>query len=242
MSVLLSLVLFSACSSDDDDKVDDDKVDNGKVKEWKESKEPRGRITNMTGYILYDNGLHAWHFVSYWPYSPDITHDYYPTELGSEFRVDGLLVTLSGNIFWNEGEKWGIIEITQIEKCSSDKEIMDRKGFFSMKTEDCYSGYVSNAKDDDDVIIAAVKDEVKDKDWIKVNITEAPNPNGRSTFSPDPGEGSAVYFLKSDLQNPDIREGDIVDFKIISYKLLEMGHSATDVICFNFYCNVKPCK
>lgn len=232
LGMLLSLGMFCACSSDDD---------NEKVKEWKESKEPRGRITDMTGYILYDNALHAWHFVSYWPYSEDLTHDYYPTELGSEFRVDGLLVTLSGNTFWNEGDKWGIIEITKIEKCSSDKEIMDREGFFSMKIEDCYSGYVTDTKDDKDWIIEQIKALNKDnEDWIKVYITENPYPNSLSWL--DPLKDEEIYFFKSDLQNPDIHEGDVVNFRIVRYKMLERIESGSDKFCHKYFCNVKPCK
>ena len=240
LGVLLSLGLFCACSKSDETTDDN----NGEVKDWgtrpsdRTSWTSRGWIRDLTGYITYNEDLQLWHFISSWPYT-EIYKDYYPIELSDEFKVDGLLVTIDVNLYWDEEEQREYIEITKIEKCSIDMEIMDRDGFFSMKTEECYSGCVTDAIDDEDRILAQIQALVNDgEEWIKVKITETPN----SFTWLAPVKNNDVYFLKSDLQNPDIQVGDVVDFRIMRFYLLEHKHMGSDVYSTKFYCVVEPCK
>ena len=227
------MAFFCSCSRSDE-MTEISKNDNNEVMDWK----PAGRMDDLIGYIRYNKDLQAWFFVSYWPYSVDITHEYCFKALGDDFKVDGLLVKLSGEIFINEVEQRTYIEISKIEKCSSDMEIMDKDGFFTMEINDCYSGIVTNAKNDADQIRAQIESLVKgDEEWIKAIITVTPN----SLNWLDPLKNEDVYFLKSDLQKQDIREGDIVEFKIVRYKLLEKKRSGSDVYCSKYFCNIKPC-
>ena len=232
--------MFWACSSDDDDETTGA---GGSRSGNVNLKGPYNAYRDLTGYILYDQELQAWHFLSYWPYSPDMIYDYYIIELEDEYKIDGLLVTLSGNIYLDDENDRIYIEITKIKKCSSDEEIMDRDGYFSMVTEECYSGCVTDANDEEDRIKEQLKTLVNDgEEYIKVLITEAPT-NLRGWAGLDPQKGKYVYFLKSELQNPDIHEGDIVDFRIIRYKMLEHIHWGADVYYTNIYfCIVEPCK
>ena len=222
-------------------KIEKCSSDNGETKDWEKTKTAHGWMRDLRGYILYDQELRAWHFLSYWPYSVDIiTHDYYTIELGDDFKIDGLLVNVSGNIYYDEVEQRAYMDIKLLEKCSSDKEIMDREGFFSMNIEECYSGCVADAKDDVDGISEQIRALVGEgEDWVKVIVTEAPT-NIRSWL--DPLKNEHVYFLKSDLQNPDIREGDIVDFRIIRYKGLSFVQSGSDIFIVDYFCRVEPCK
>ena len=241
LGVLLSLGLFCACSNDGDDETTEIGGSRGGNVNLKG---PYNWFGDLTGYILYDQELQAWHFLSYWPYSVDgFRHNYYTIELEDEYKIDGLLVTLSGNVYKDEKNDRIYIEITKIKKCSSDEEIMDRDGYFSMKTEECYSGCVTDANDEEDRIKEQLKTLVSDgEECIKVLITEAPA-NFKGMFVLEPQKDKYVYFLKSELQNPDIHEGDIVDFRIIRYKMLEHIHWGADVYYTNIYfCIVEPCQ
>ena len=224
---IFSLLMLTSCSSDDETtgvSINNETSDkNGETKGKKGEKTPTGSIDGVIGHISYNNDLQAWHFFSTWPYTY-LTHDYYTINLGDDFKIDWLLVTISGNIFIDKVEQRSYIEITKIEKCSSDMEIMDKDGFFSMDIEECYSGCVADAKDD--------------KDSIKVQITEAPE--NLSLY--DPRKGASIYILKSDIQNPNIVEGDVVDFRIIRYKALSLGQMGGDAYIREYFCNVKPCK
>lgn len=226
----IDITMIEKCTSDG----------NGEVKDWEKSKTAHGWMRDLRGYILYDQELRAWHFLSYWPYSVDITHDYYIIELRDDFKIDGLLVDVSGNIYYDEVEKRAYIDIKLLEKCSRDKEIMDRDGFFSMDIEECYSGRVADAKNDDDRIKEQIKALVSEgEEYIKVLITEAPT-NIRLWL--DPRKDKYVYFLKSELQNPDIREGDIVDFRIVRYKSLSFIQDGSDRYIKDYFCRVEICK
>ena len=230
----LSLGLFCACSSTNEDPVS--RIGNINLKR------PYTWFGDLTGYILYDQELQAWHFLTYWPYSESgPLHNLYIIELEDEYKIDGLLVTLSGDLYKDEKNDRIYIEITEIVKCSSDEEIMDRDGYFSMITEECYSGLVTDANDEEDRIKEQLKTLVSDgEEYIKVLITEAPT-NLRGWLWLDPQKGKYVYFLKSELQNPDIHEGDIVDFRIVRYKMLEHRRFGSDYYTNKYFCIVEPC-
>lgn len=226
IGLLLSLGVFNACSNDETTEVSINNKNgnkNGDADDKKGTKTPAGSFNNITGYITYSNDLEAWHFISYWPYCLGPSHDYYPINLGDEFKIDWVLVTLSGNIFIDHVEQRSYIEITEIEK--NDKwPTQDKDRFFPTDIEKCYSGCVTDAKDNGDSIMTI--------------ITEMPD----SIPFFGPRINTSVSFLKNDLQNPDIQEGDIIDFRIERYKMISFISSSTDIYCDKYFCNVKPCN
>ena len=266
LGMLLSLGMFCACSSDDDtpvvseelnrtdgvgnenaegedseaaDDSDADSLSNGEVKGWTPPVDwtSVGRISDLTGYITYHKDLQAWLFISYWPMAmEDAFHCYYPIELGDEFKVEGLVITISGNIYLDEGSSRFYIELTQIEKSDSTKDILDRVDSIPMYIDDCYSGYVTDAEEDDIMIKTLLKDE----DLIKVVVTETPPQD--CLFKDDYLDNKKiVYFSRSDFQGLDIQVGDIVDFRIDCYKPLEIIHLYDNIYCHKYFCSVKPC-
>lgn len=239
LSVLLSLGLFCACS-----KSDETTDDNGEVKDWGTrpadwtSWTSQDSIRDLTGFVTYNNELQAWYFISSWPIMDEGPHYYYPIELGDDFKVDGLWVTISGRTYLNKEEYRMYIDITKIERCkSSTKEILDRRDYISMQNDDCYSGYVTDAEEDDIFIRALLKDE----DLIKVLVTEVP-PHDHLFWADRNPDHRIVYFLTSDFQDSDIRVGDIIDFRIDLYKQLEIKYIYDYDICHKYLCSVKPCK
>ena len=185
---------------------------------------PRGYIADVVGLLSYDEDLQAWHFISRWPYVPvGPEFDLYPIELADDFKVDGLVVNISGNVYM--GIQRAYIDITDI-KVDSKWPAVDKNGFFPMDTEECFSAQVTDAK--------------YDGDSIKAVITENPAWDSYAFFAPH--EGSSVLLLKSDLQNPDIHEGDVIDFRIVRYKMLSIIYNGPETYCHEFFCSVKPCK
>ena len=118
LGVLLSFELFCACSKSDETTDDN----NGEVKDWgtrpsdRTSWTSRGWTYGQTGWIIYNEDLQLWHFISSWPYT-EIYEDYYPIELSDEFKVDGLWVTIDGNLYWDEEEQGEFIpeEVCNLE-------------------------------------------------------------------------------------------------------------------------------
>ncbi len=261
MGMLLSLGLFCACSSDSMEQIGEKLPESQQEKspeeeegttqpehqQEKTSEEQEGNTSpeenkcdsmavkgvrywgwfkDVTGQMTYNEDLQAWHFISRWPYAPvGPTLDLYPIELEDEFKVEGLVVTLSGDIFIDDENQRIYIELTKIER-NSNYPTMDKEGFFPMDTEECFSGQVIEAKDGGDS--------------IKVIITETPEEYSFSYYAPH--TYCSVSFLKSDLLNPDIREGDTVDFRIVSYKMLSIIYNGPETNCNEFFCSVKPCK
>jgi hypothetical protein len=222
---LFSLLMLTSCSSDDgtaEVPINNETGDKGSEAKEKGTKTPAGSYNNITGYITYNNDLEAWHFISYWPYCYGPAHDYYTINLGNEYKIDWLLVTLSGNIFIDKVEQRSYIEITKIER-NYKWPTQDKDRFFPTDIEECYSGCVTDAKDDGDSIMTI--------------ITEQPD----SIPFYGPRINTSVSFLKGDLQNPDIQEGDVIDFRITRYKMLSIRDMG-DYYCDKFFCNVEPCK
>ena len=217
---LFSLMMLTACSSEDD-----------KTKDMTAYSE----IYDLTGYISYINEQQAWCFISGWPMD-DAFHGYYIIGLEDDFKAEGLVVTVSGNIYKNEEDQRYYIKITEIEKCSNTKGILDKIDYLSMQIEDCYSGYVTDVEEDDILIKALLKDE----DLIKVQITETPCQD--YLFRNDYPKDKIIYFLKSDFQDSDFQKGDIVDFRIVRYKELERIFIYANCYCSKYFCSVKPCK
>ena len=109
--------------------------------------------------------------------------------------------------------------------CSSDEEEKDNKKS-EEKAEDCYTAYVTIALIDEDIIQARIIDTPVDVDVDDVHV---------------PRKCHYVYLLKSELGNPTLQVGDVVDFKIISYEILPPGDGPA-IYGFSFRCHVKPCN
>ena len=212
MSMLLSLGLFCACSSDDENDVKNN------LRYW-------DCFRDVTGQMTYNEDLQAWHFISRWPYGPvGPTLDLYPIELEDEFKVEGLVVTLSGDIFIDDENQRYYIELTKIDK-NSKYPPKDKDGFYPLENEECFSAQVTT---------------IEDGDSIKAVITENPAWDSYAFFAPH--KNSSVILLKSDLLNPDIQKGDVIDFWIVRYKMLSIIDNGPETYCNEFFCIVKPCK
>ena len=181
-------------------------------------------ISDVTGLLSYNMDEEAWHFVSSWPYSPvGPKLDLYPIELSDDFKTERLLVTISGNTYIDEEEQKTYIEITKI-RINTDMPIIDREGYFPLQVDGCFSACVTDAKADEDSIKA-----------ILIEI-----PDSVPFFAPH--KSASVYLFKSDLQNLEIREGDVVDFRVVHFKMLHIIENGPETFCDNFICRVKPCK
>lgn len=112
MGMLLSLGLFCACSSDEED-----------VRADNTAKSLNLTISDVSGIMLYNKELQKWYISYYIPNSIDSFNDYYPIELRDEYKVEGLYVIISGKLYeWDipvyrlGGQKIYYIELTKIEK------------------------------------------------------------------------------------------------------------------------------
>lgn len=184
-----------------------------------------GQFNDVTGQMTYNEDLQTWHFISRWPYAPvGPTLDLYPIELEDEFKVEGLVVTLSGDIYTDDENQRYYIELTKIGK-NSKYPPKDKNGYFPLETEECFSAQVT---------------AIEDGDSIKAVITENPDQNSYAFFAPR--KGSSVIFLKSDLQKTEIQKGDEIDFKIVCYKMLSIIDNGPETYCNEFFCRIKPFK
>jgi hypothetical protein len=121
LGMLLSLGLFWACSSDENNG-DDDKVMVPDGQETRETRTPLFSIKDVPGQMAYSD-TKEWHIMYSIPNTYDCVNDYYPSELSDEFKVEGLEVVISGNVFDKDtvnqhsaGYEVYYIELTKIEK------------------------------------------------------------------------------------------------------------------------------
>ncbi|MBO7046104.1 MAG: hypothetical protein J6W38_07100 [Prevotella sp.] len=122
LGMLLSLGLFWACSSDENNG-DDDKVMVPDGQETRETRMPLFSIKDVPGQMAYSD-TKEWHIMCGVPNTYDSVNDYYPSELSDEFKVEGLEVVISGDIYEEDtihfprcgGQEVYFIELTKIEK------------------------------------------------------------------------------------------------------------------------------
>ena len=113
--------------------------------------------------------------------------------------------------------------------CSSDEEEKDSKKA-EEKAEDCYTACVTGALSDVETIQAIITYDPEDA-------------HDRPIYRPQ--KYLYVYLLKSELGNPALQEGDVVDFKIISYEIHypeEESPGGPGIDGPYFYCHVEPCN
>lgn len=76
-------------------------------------------------------------------------------------------------------------------------------------------------------------------DVIRARITDAPE----GVTDTQPHKGTFVQLSKRELGNPNIQEGDFVNFQVISFEILPLPEILSYFnTMFLFTCKVKPCK
>ena len=106
--------------------------------------------------------------------------------------------------------------------CSKDDEREDEK----LAIEGCYEG---------EVVGFGV-------DSVSLRVTNAPESvvNAKSGSASVPQVGSILLAKKSDLKNPSIQEGDLLEFQILRYEEIVFV-DARELYIF-YKCKIRPCN
>ena len=114
LSMLLAIGLFSACSSDDAPKsLPQPEEDLGT---------PIKSVTNISGAVHLNQSLQKWEIISHIPNTIDCVDIYYPLNLSNDYKVEGLQVLFSGDVYKGDenatlgGEETYKIKLTKIKK------------------------------------------------------------------------------------------------------------------------------
>ena len=91
----LLMLAFTACSSDDDDI---------NVADWAKTRTYLKSVSGERGKVYYNQNVKKWYIHSAVPKTIDSVNDYYPVVMDGSFKVEGMDVMISGEVYGVDGE------------------------------------------------------------------------------------------------------------------------------------------